>query len=304
MSYIDFNNVTKDYGLGRGLFNVDFHIEKGESFGIVGINGAGKTTIIRHLMGFVSPNSGDVKINGFDAFKDAKDIKKLVCYIPGEINFPPLASGDDFIKQQAKFWSVSDLNNVYDIVRDLQLDTRANLKKMSKGMKQKTAISVAFLPDNDILIFDEPTTGLDPLMRNEFVDIIEKERNKGKTIIMSSHMFDELEECCDRVAMIKDGKLLKIVDIKSEIKQNKEKTYKIEFLNLNDYNKFLSKYKIEKHKEIYLQVVIKVADKDVNEFISDIVNYDIKFIKEIKPSLEEIFLELYKKDDNKGEENV
>ncbi len=295
MSYIEIKNLTKDYGNNKGLFNISFDVKKGETFGLVGINGAGKTTILRHLMGFIRQNEGTIKINDLDPYLDAKELKKQIAYIPGEINFPSLNSGDDFIKHQSKFWN-KESDRAYEIASLLELDTRANLRRMSKGMKQKTAISVAFLPDNDILIFDEPSTGLDPLMRKLFIDIIESEKQKGKTIIMSSHMFDELETCCDRVAMLKEGKILRIVDIENEIKYNKNKKYKIEFNNEKGYLNFIYNNEVRETNEKYYQVVVIINDNQINEFMNELSKYDIKFIKEIKISLEDLFLEEYRKE--------
>lgn len=297
MSFIKFENVTKDYGNNKGIFNISFEIKKGESFGIVGINGAGKTTILRHIMGFIKQDYGKISINDLDAFDDAKEIKKLVSYIPGEINFPNVKSGDDFLKLQAEFWKRDNLDAVYEITKKLQLDSRANVKRMSKGMKQKTGIVVSFLPENEIFIFDEPTTGLDPLMRRDFIDLIIQERLKGKTFIISSHMFDELEQCCDRVAMIKDGKILRIVDVKKEIHDNQNKNFKIEFKTKNDYLNFLKNeiINITKKDDKQNQIVITINNQRINELMKILSKYNILFIKENKILLENLFLKEYQK---------
>ena len=163
-------------------------------FGFVGTNGAGKTTTIRHLMGFLKPQSGSATINGLDCWKDSAEIKKWIGYIPGEIAFPDAPTGTDFLKKQAELLGLKDMSYADSIIKKLQLDPTAKLKRMSKGMKQKTAIVAAFMADPDILILDEPTTGLDPLMRKEFISILDEEKKKGKTILMSSHMFDEVEQ--------------------------------------------------------------------------------------------------------------
>ena len=194
MALIDIQHVTKDYGDGRGIFDLNLSIEKGEVFGFVGTNGAGKTTTIRHLMGFLKPQSGSATINGLDCWKDSAEIKKWIGYIPGEIAFPDAPTGTDFLKRQAELLGLKDMSYAESIIKKLQLDPTAKLKRMSKGMKQKTAIVAAFMADPEILILDEPTTGLDPLMRKEFISILDEEKKKGKTILMSSHMFDEVEQ--------------------------------------------------------------------------------------------------------------
>ncbi|EQB88803.1 ABC-2 type transport system ATP-binding protein [Clostridium punense] len=259
MSIIEIKNMTKDYGQGRGIFDVNISITKGEVFGFVGTNGAGKTTTIRHLMGFLKAQKGVATIKGMDCWSGAAEIKKYVGYIPGEIAFPDAAKGSEFLKNQAELLGLKDMTYAESLIEKLQLDPTANLKRMSKGMKQKTAIVAALMGDPEILILDEPTTGLDPLMRVEFIDILNEEKNKGKTIFMSSHMFEEVEDTCDKVALIKDGKIIAI-KATSEIKHSEEKTYKIEFISYEDYKKFISeKFKFINKKEEQNQVTISIT---------------------------------------------
>lgn len=293
MSVIEIKNMTKDYGQDRGIFDVSISIKKGEVFGFVGTNGAGKTTTIRHLMGFLKAENGTATIKGMDCWKNAAEIKKYVGYIPGEIAFPDAATGSDFLKNQAELLGLKDMTYAETLIKKLQLDPTANLKRMSKGMKQKTAIVAAFMADPEILILDEPTTGLDPLMRAEFIDIINEEKRKGKTIFMSSHMFEEVEDTCDKVALIKDGKIIDIKDT-NEIKHNEEKSYKIEFNSHEDYKKFISEeFKFINKKEEQNQVTININDKDINRLTKTLKVYNIKFITEIKYTLEKYFKSLY-----------
>lgn len=293
MSIIEIKNMTKDYGQGRGIFDVNISIAKGEVFGFVGTNGAGKTTTIRHLMGFLKSQKGVATIKGIDCWSGAAEIKKYVGYIPGEIAFPDAATGSEFLKNQAELLGLRDMTYAESLIEKLQLDPTANLKRMSKGMKQKTAIVAALMGDPEILILDEPTTGLDPLMRVEFIDILNEEKKKGKTIFMSSHMFEEVEDTCDKVALIKNGK---IIDIKatSEIKHSEEKTYKIEFNSYEDYKRFISeKFKFINRKEKQNQVTISTNDKDINVLTKILKGYNIKFFTEIKYTLEKYFKSLY-----------
>lgn len=293
MPLIEINNLTKDYGQGRGVFNINLSIEKGEVFGFVGTNGAGKTTVIRHLMGFLKPQSGSVTINGMDCWKDSAEIKKMIGYTPGEIAFPDAPTGTEFLRRQAELIGLSDMTYANTIIEKLQLDPTANLKRMSKGMKQKTAIVATLMADPDILILDEPTTGLDPLMRAEFIEILNVEKKKGKTIFMSSHMFEEVEHTCDKVALIKDGK---IIAVKStlEVKHNEEKIYKIEFTSHEEYQRFLSEpFDIAEKRESQNQAIIKINDRHINTLFKVLKGYNIKFITENKYTLENYFRSLY-----------
>ncbi|ASS76460.1 ABC transporter ATP-binding protein [Tumebacillus algifaecis] len=289
MPLIEIKNLTKDFGRGQGVFNLNLTIEKGEVFGFVGTNGAGKTTTIRHMMGFLKPISGTATINGMDCWTDSAEIKKLLGYIPGEITFPDAPTGTEFLRRQAELLGVKDMSYAESIIKKLQLDPTANLKRMSKGMKQKTAIVAALMADPDILILDEPTTGLDPLMRAEFVDILKEEKKKGKTIFMSSHMFEEVEDTCDKVALIKGGK---VVAVKStaEVKHNENKVYKIEFLSREDYLRFLSKtFDIAEKRESRNQVLVRINDRDINLLFRALKQCPIKFIAEMKLTLADYF---------------
>ena len=299
---IKVEHLTKDYGDGKGIFDLSFTVKKGETFGFVGTNGSGKTTTIRHIMGFLKPEQGSAHVLGLDAWKNACEIKKFVEYVPGEIAFPDLRDGTTFLKAQAELLGIKDMSFANYLVERLQLDPSANLKRMSKGMKQKTAIVAAFMADKDILILDEPSTGLDPLMRETFVELLLAEKIKGKTILMSSQMFDELEGVCDRVALIFNGRIIDVADMK-ELTNLPYKTYKVEFLSREDYLKFKRlKYEIVRDQEKYNQVTIKVYDKDLNRLFNTLKNYNLKFISEVKYNLEKHFKEILAKEYQRQEE--
>jgi ABC-2 type transport system ATP-binding protein len=222
---ISISNLTKDYGHGRGIFDISFNVKRGEVLGLMGTNGSGKTTTIRNMMGFIKPQNGKITINGDDSWKDAYKIKKLVGYIPGQIDFPDVGTGTDFLKIQADFLGIKDLTYMNKLIDRFKLDTGASLKRMSKGMKQKTAIVAAFMSEPDIMIMDEPSTGLDPMMRDELIELILEQKKKGKTIFLSSHIFKELEDTCNRVAFIHNGKIINIVDC-SQYSDDMDKQYK------------------------------------------------------------------------------
>ncbi|MGO1371731.1 MAG: ABC transporter ATP-binding protein [Senegalia sp. (in: firmicutes)] len=296
MAYIDINHLTKDYGKGRGVFDVSLKIEKGEIYGFVGINGAGKTTTIRHMMGFLKPDEGSITINGLDATKNSAEVKRYVSYIPGEINFPGSTSGEEFLKDQIYLSGRGSLERAKELSNLLQLDISANVRSMSKGMKQKTAIVSAFASDADILIMDEPTTGLDPLMRDIFLDLLKQEKKQGKTIFMSSHIFQEVEEVCNRVAVIREGKIIDVVDMEN-IRYNKNKTYRMEFKSLEDFKRFLSlNHQVNKVKEEDLQVFVQIHDEDIDHLIRDLKDFDLVYFKEIKASFEDYITKVFKEE--------
>lgn len=293
MTLIAINQMSKDYGHGQGIFDISLSIAQGEVFGFVGTNGAGKTTTIRHLMGFLKPQQGSASIDGLDCWHQSAQIKQLVGYVPGEIAFPDYRTGMAFIKGQAELMNLKDLSYAKTLMDKLQLDATANLKRMSKGMKQKTAIVAALMTDPQILILDEPTTGLDPLMRRAFIHILQEEKDKGKTIFMSSHMFDEVEHICDRVAMIKDGK---IIDVKAttDIKHNPNKSYKITFKTQADYERFMTEdVAVQEADPSQNEVTITSHDREINTLLNVLKRYELKQFSEIKVTLEQYFKSLY-----------
>lgn len=287
---ISVKNLTKDYGKGRGIFDISFDVPKGCVFGYCGTNGSGKTTTLRHIMGFIKPQQGSVTVKGLDAWKNADLIKKFIGYVPGEIAFPQVESGSEFLKIQAECVGLKDMTYAEEIINALQLDPTANLKRMSKGMKQKTALVAAFMHSPEIIILDEPTTGLDPLMRDAFVNIIKKEKARGATIIMSNHMFDELEETCDYVAFIKDGHLIDVVDME-KMRNTPYRDYVITFQNKKDYDEVnLSKMELLDKDDMELSVTVRVKLEDINEAVKEFRNRDIKSLTEKKHTLEEYFI--------------
>ena len=288
---IEVKDLTKDYGKGRGVFDISFVVPKGKTFGYCGTNGAGKTTTLRHIMGFLKPDKGSVTVMGMDAWKESAKIKKLVGYLPGEIDFPPLESGSDFIEAQAELLGLKDMSKAERIINALQLDPTANLKRMSKGMKQKTALVAAFMHSPEIILLDEPTTGLDPLMRDAFINIIKEEKARGATIIMSNHMFDELEETCDYVGFIKDGHLIDIVDME-EIHNRPFREYLIVYADKKGYEKAdASQVEVlENHPESF-SYLVKVPNEKIDGMFRELHKSKIKLIKEVQYTLEKYFME-------------
>lgn len=286
MGVMELKGLTKDYGNGQGIFDLNLSIEEGEMVGYVGTNGSGKTTTIRHIMGFLKPDRGSATVGGLSSWEHSSQIVKSIGYVPGEIAFPDLKTGIDFLKCQADFFGLRDMSYANELIERLQLDPRANLKRMSKGMKQKTALVAALMNDAPIILLDEPTTGLDPLMRATFLDIIKEEHQKGKTIFMSSHSFDELEKTCDRVALINDGHIVDVCHM-GQIRNRPVKEFKIEFYTPEDYRRFLCQpYKAVRLQEQYHQVSIQIGADETAQLLKVLKDYRVKFISELPYTLE------------------
>lgn len=288
---IEISHLTKDYGKGKGIFDISFVVPRGKTFGYCGTNGAGKTTTLRHIMGFIKPDKGTVTVNGLDAWADSEKIKPMVGYLPGEIAFPNVENGSEFLKIQAEMINLADMSKAEKIINALQLDPTANLKRMSKGMKQKTALVAAFMHSPEIILLDEPTTGLDPLMRERFINLIKEEKARGATIIMSNHMFDELEETCDYVGFIKDGKIIDIVDME-EIHNRGFKEYLVAFGSKKDFESVdVSEVEVIKKDDEHLTYIAKVEDKKIDGMFRELHKHDVKLIKEIQYTLEKYFID-------------
>lgn len=289
MNVIELKNLTKDYGQNRGVFDLNLNIKKGEMIGYVGTNGSGKTTTIRLIMGFLKPSEGTSFVNGLSSWEHSSKIVKDIGYVPGEIAFPDLKTGTDFLKCQADFLGLKDMTYANYLIERLQLDPSANLKRMSKGMKQKTALVAALMNDAPIIILDEPTTGLDPLMRATFLDIIKEEHKKGKTILMSSHSFEELEKTCDKVALINNGKIIDVCNI-NDLKNRPTKDFKIEFNSTEDYKTFQQEnFKIIRLQDKYNQVTIRINVSETAVLLKVLKHYNVKFISELPYTLETHF---------------
>lgn len=308
MSIIEVKDLTKDYGSGRGVFDVSFAINQGEVFGFLGPNGAGKSTTIRHLMGFSKPQKGETYILGMPTFKNYYKFLSKVGYIPGEIALPQGLTGWQFIRMMQNMQKIHNEQQLSKMLNLFELDDvvlKGETKRMSLGVKRKLAIVVAFMSDPDILILDEPTSGLDPVMQEVFIQLIKKEKERGKTILLSSHIFSEVDATCDRIAIIKDGKIVSEF-IANDLKHASTKFYKIDFLSKEDYqdfNKICKGRRIIKvldKNESELWTYIAVNDKHINLLVELLSHLNIKEFSNIKETLEDYFMKFYKEDKDFG----
>jgi len=293
MPAIETLNLTKDYGNNKGIFDVSFQIKEGEVFGFLGPNGAGKTTTTRHLMGFIKSQSGKSMILGLDSWNQTKEIQKHLGYLPAEIAFPPHMTGTQIIQHAANMRGIHDLAKAHELIELFDLDPSAPMKRMSKGMKQKVGIVCAFMHDPKILILDEPTTGLDPLMQSLFVNLIHEEKQKGKSILMSSHLFEEIEGTCDRIAMIKQGKLISVMN-SLDLKRFDKTSFKLSFHNLQDLQALhKEEFTLIDIQEEALSIIVEIEELQINALLNSLAKKDVKSIHEIKNSLEDHFMSFY-----------
>ncbi len=308
MSIIEVDHLTKDYGSGRGVFDVSFKIEKGEVFGFLGPNGAGKSTTIRHLIGFSKPQSGETKIFDKMTFDKYFEILDKVGYIPGEIALPQGLTGWEFIRMMQNLQKVHNDQQLNKMLKLFELEDnvlKGETKRMSLGVKRKLAIVVAFMSDPEVLILDEPTSGLDPVMQEVFINLIKEEKERGKTILLSSHIFTEVDATCDRIAIIKDGKIVSEF-VANDLKHAKTKFYAITFKEEKDFKQFLSKNKKSKilsilnSNEKELKVTVMTEDKNINRVVELLSSYEIKEFTNIKETLEDYFMKFYKEDKEFG----
>jgi len=307
MSVVEVNHLTKDYGSGRGVFDVSFKINKGEVFGFLGPNGAGKSTTIRHLMGFSHPDSGETKILDMDSFKEYSKVLNKVGYIPGEIALPSGLTGYEFIKMMQDMYHIHNydmLTKMLDLFELKDNVLKGDTKHMSLGVKRKLAIVCAFMSDPEVLVLDEPTSGLDPVMQQKFIEFIIEEKKRGKTILLSSHIFSEVDSTCDRIAIIKDGKIVSEF-IANDLKHATLKQYRLVFDTKEDYQRFKNEYNkkiitIVKEKDEKNKIFITCQDKDINEVINFLSNYSLKEFNHIKETLEDYFMKFYKEDKEFG----
>ena len=306
MNVIEVNNLTKDYGSRRGVFDVSIAVNKGEVFGFLGPNGAGKSTTIRHLMGFSKPDSGETLIFGKPTFKKYYEILDKVGYIPGEIALPAGLTGYEFIRMMQDMQGVKNdaqLKRMLDMFELSDEVLYGDTKRMSLGVKRKLAVVTAFMHDPEVLILDEPTSGLDPVMQDVFVKYIHEEKARGKTILLSSHIFSEIDSTCDRIAIIKDGRIVSDF-IADDLKHASKKYYDVRFKSEADEKTFENKISSISSADMIKadgeRAYLSVDDKDLNAFISLLSDLDPVAFSNRRESLEDYFMKFYKEDKDFG----
>ena len=289
MNVIEIHELTKYYGKAKGIEDVSFDIQEGEIFGFIGPNGAGKSTTIRILLGLIFPTSGSATIFGKDCIKYGPEVRQEIGYLPSEVFYYDKMKVIDLLKYSASFYIKDCTKRMYEIAEVMELDLKRRIEDLSYGNKKKVGIVQGLLHEPKLIILDEPTSGLDPLMQKKFFSLIAEENTKGSTVFFSSHILSEVQELCNRVAIIKDGSIVKVEDIKVLREDNYKK------ITIKGDHVTTSSFPMEGITEMKkdndgLRFFFK---GDINKILRAISDENIKDLLIEEPSLEEIFMHYY-----------
>lgn len=290
---IDISDLSKFYGKTRGIEHLDLTVNEGEIFGFIGPNGAGKSTTIRILLNLIFPTGGSAQIMGMDIIRQTRDIKRLAGYIPSDANAYSNMEVNDFLKYCLRFHGkpengnrISELSGMFD------LDLKRKIADLSLGNRKKVSIIQSLIHNPRLLIMDEPTTGLDPLVKSTFFEILDSENRKGMTIFFSSHVLSEVQEFCKRVAIIKDGQIVQLEDIDS-LRRKQLKKVMVEFGDRSELES-INIPGIQKAESGQGNILSFMYSGDINELIHSLAGKKLTNLVIEEPSLEEIFMHYYR----------
>lgn len=283
-------NLTKDYGGRKGIFDLSFEVENGEVFGLLGPEGAGKTTVISQLLGFASASRGRCFINGKSCHTRSAEIMEFTGYLPEEISLPEDMTGLAFVRFMAEIKGIKSIERAQQVAERFELDLDERIRKMSRRTKKKVGIVCAFMHDPAVILLDEPMGGLDALMQGRLNDLILEEKGKGKTILFASHTFEEVERICDRVGMIKKGLMVNVDDI-AGIRAAKKKSYIVSFATDEDAQRFAR----EGFEVISLsgrQITVSLKG-EMMPLVKALGSYQVVGLETVAQSLEDVFIHFY-----------
>ncbi|ALC92187.1 ABC transporter [Bacillus sp. FJAT-18017] len=296
MNVIEINSLNKSYGKSRGIIDVSFNVMEGEIFGFIGPNGSGKSTTIRTLLSLIYPDSGSAAIFGKDCIKFAPEIAKDIGYLPSEVFYYDKMKVIDLLKYSASFYKKDCRNRIEELATIMDLDLKKRIDDLSFGNRKKVGIVQALLHEPKLIILDEPTSGLDPLMQQKFFDLLHEENKKGATIFLSSHILSEVQKLCSRVAIIKEGQIVKVEKI-SDLTENSYKKFKLEVKGEVSADHFamegVSNLSIEGKTISFLY------RGNINSIMRKISEIDLANAWIEEPNLEEIFMHYYEKEAGK-----
>ncbi len=290
MSVLEVRNLTKKFGKFTALDGVNFEVGNGEVFGFIGPNGAGKSTTIRVLLGIIKATSGDVRLFGKDAWKDAVEIHKHVAYVPGDVNLWPNLTGGEVIDLFVKLRGGNNQSRREELIKKFDLDPTKKCRTYSKGNRQKVALIAAFSSDADLYILDEPTSGLDPLMEQVFQECVLDVKNKGKSVLLSSHILSEVEKLCDRVGIIRQGQIIESGSL-DELRHLTRTHILVETKqSIASLDELQGVHEIEKTDK---GLSFQVDTEELDNAIKHISQFGIVKLESAPPTLEDLFMRHY-----------
>ena len=282
--------LQKKFGKFKALHDVTFTVNTGEVVGFIGPNGAGKSTTIRTLLGIINRNAGDVKIFGKDVWKDSLEIHKRISYVPGDVALWASLTGGEIIDLFVELHGGGDKNKRDYLIKRFELDPKKKSKAYSKGNRQKVGLIAALSVDSDLYIFDEPTSGLDPLMEAVFQEEVEKIKHAGKAILLSSHILSEVERLADRVAIIRQGKVVETGTL-DELRHLTRSSVTLE--TEGDVSKMTSVNGVHDFKKKGNQGTFSADNEYINDILSEAVKLGVKKFESVPPTLEDLFMRHY-----------
>ena len=289
MEAIKTSNLTKNYGKARGIVELNLTVDKGEFFGFIGPNGAGKSTTIRTLLGLISPTAGGAQIFGYDITKERETILRNVGYLPSEAVFYPGMKVKDVLKLSADMRKVNCAEEAKKLCERLQLDTSRKVDELSFGNRKKVAIVCALQSNPELLILDEPTGGLDPLMQREFFHILRERNQEGATVFLSSHVLSEIQRNCTRAAIIREGRIIACDSVDALSKTSAKRITVHGSVDLRGLDGIRDRRDAD-------SAVSFLYSGDMNMLLQTLSTGDILDLSVAEPDLEEIFLHYYEKD--------
>lgn len=290
MNVIEIEHLTKYYGHSRGIVNVNFAVPEGEIFGFIGPNGAGKSTTIRILLGLIFPSSGKATLFGRDCIREGPEVRKQVGYLPSEVFYYDNMRVMDLLKYSASFYEKVDLNRISSLAETLDLELHRKIDDLSYGNKKKVGIIQGLLHQPRLIILDEPTGGLDPLIQQRFFELIREENRNGATVLFSSHILSEVQKLCSRVAIIKEGSIISIEDIKA-LHNNNYKKFRIDLSQAINPDYFdMNGVADLNYEGSSISFLFK---GDINAMIHRLQGVQVSNLTVEEPSLEEVFMHYY-----------
>lgn len=291
MAVLEIRNLVKRYGNFTALDGIDLEVKQGEVYGFIGPNGAGKTTTIRVMLGILRADAGEVRIFGKDAWRHAVELHKRIAYVPGDVNLWPNLTGGEVIDLFVRLRGKSSAARRDELVRRFDLDTSKKCGTYSKGNRQKVALVAAFASDADLYILDEPTSGLDPLMERVFQECIAEVKAAGKSVLLSSHILSEVERLCDRVSIIRQGKIIEtgtLEDLRHLTRTNVRVQTSRPIEGLRELKGVHNVVETERG------VTFQVDTDELGSVISHVSRFGILDLQSAPPTLEDLFMHHYK----------